>query len=142
MIPQVTGVQVTSLAAAPTLDTSLTFNLSTLQGRNKISRVINSAATFYAGTAQSDNTIDLPAAVPDPITSLPIPTPHVVNLLSPTKAIQVTTQRQVKVTLTVNSVQQELIVNKLLIIDSPATSIEIANFDVDNPAKVILTYLT
>lgn len=141
-IPRSTGVVVTSLAAVPNLDVSMTLNVTTQFGRNQINRIAHSTNHFYPGTAQSDSTIELEPAVLSTITGLPEATPHVVTLAKPSKALQIATLRPVKVVITVNNVQSTIPVTRLLILDAPVTKVEIFNLDTVNTTQVILTYIT
>ena len=142
MIPQITGVSVTSLATMPNLDVSMTVNVSTSLGRNKINRVAHSMANFYPGNAQSDSTVDLEKAALSPSTGLPVSTPYVLTLQSPTKILQIAVQRPIKALITVNNVQQVIPITRLLILDAPVTRIELRNEDVTTSAQAVLTYLT
>lgn len=142
MLPQQAGVSVVSITPSPNLDVSMTININTMMGRNKVNRLAHSTANFYSGTSQSDTTVELPAASSDPVTNLPIPESYVATMPTPTKVMQISCTRPIAVLVTVNSDVITIPVNKLLILDSPVSAIEIQNFDTANSAQVILSYLT
>jgi hypothetical protein len=120
----------------------MTLNINTMLGRNKVNRIAHSTANFYPGTAQADYSIDLAAGYIDQQTLLPVPSTYSAALTSPSKVLQVVCTRPVTVLITVNTEVSTLIVNKLLIVDSPVSAIEIQNFDMVNPVQAIITYLT
>lgn len=141
MLPQNAGVTVTSLSAPPNLDVSMTLNINTMLGRNKINRLAHSTANFYSGTSQVDNTLELPIAGIDPQTQLPVPYANVINLQTPSKILQLSVTRPITVLVTVNSVESQILVNKLLVLDSPVSKIDLRNMDTQNSAQVIISYL-
>jgi hypothetical protein len=133
---------VTSLSAMPNLDVSMTVQVNTGLGRNRINRVAHSTSNFYPGNAHADSTVELVPATISDITGLPEPVPHVIELATPTKVLQIATLRKITAMITVNSVQQEIEITRLLVIDAPVTRIELSNLDTSHSAQVIVTYLT
>jgi hypothetical protein len=142
MLPQQAKVSLLSIPQQPNLDVSMTLNITTMFGRNKVNRVAHSTANFYSGAAQSDKTIELQVAGVDPQTNLPIPSSYASALVSPSKIIQIVVTRPITVQVTINSVVQTLQVNKLLVIDSEVTNINLLNSDTQNSVQVILSYLS
>jgi hypothetical protein len=141
MIPQVTGVSVTSMTVAPNLDVSMTTNITTSLGRNKINRIAHSMSVFYPGNAQNDSTVELEAATLSTITGLPEPVPYVLTLPSPTKALVIAVQCPIVAVLTVNNAQLVIPVTKVLHLDAPVARIELRNEDTTRSAQAILTYI-
>lgn len=143
MIPQQQGVTVTSLSAPPDLEVSLTFNVSTLLGKNKVSRLAHSTVNFYSGSSQVDSVMRVPPATYDQVTGITDDGVVTIPLNAvATKAVQLATQQPITAVLTVNNQVVVLPVSKMLLLDSPVTHLELRNSDTTSSPKVIVTYLT
>ena len=121
---------------------SQTYQLSTLQGQNQINQVAQRLAVFYPGAMHSTHTIALAAASADPVSG--VVTPHSWNTEPDMffQTVQLFTSGKVTVLVTIENVVQRLIVNKLLVIDSPIEKLEIQNHSLQAPVNIKLSTLT